>query len=132
MKCFTAASMLVILALALLQGAALANTCDNPAQYPLYAGQTTLVGVVKVCNDGNNLTVTYDTSSTGWPISETHLAVASSLNDIPQANGNPIPSQFPYSGNHNPAVTTVTYTIPMSAIGAGSTVYVAANAVVWN
>jgi hypothetical protein len=135
MKRFSVALMLVILALALVPGAALAHTCNAPAQYPLYAGQTTLVGYVTVCNDGNNLTVTYDTSSTGWPISETHLAVGDALSDIPQRNGNPPPGQFPYSGNYNPAVTTVTYTIPKSAIGpigVGSTVYIAAHGVVWN
>ena len=133
MKRFSYALMLVVLALALLPGAALAHTCNAPAQYPLYAGQTTLVGYVTVCNDGNNLTVTYDTTSSNWRISETHLAVGDQLSDIPQRNGNPPPGQFPYKGTHNPPVTTVTYVVPKSAIGpigVGSTVFIAAHAVV--
>ena len=135
MKRFSVALMLVILALALLPGATLAHACNAPAQYPLYAGQTTPVGYVAVCNDGNNLTVTYNTTSSDWRISETHLAVGDQLSDIPQRNGNPPPGQFPYGGSHNPAVTTVTYAIPKSAIGpigVGSTLYIAAHAVVWD
>jgi hypothetical protein len=66
MKRFAYALMLLVLTLALLPGAALAHPCNAPAQYPLYAGQTTLVGYVTVCNDGSNLTVTYDTTSSGW------------------------------------------------------------------
>lgn len=130
MKRFAYVLMLVVLALAALPGAALAHTCASPAQYPLYAGQTTLVGYVKVCNDANNLTVTYDTTSSGWTIGKTHLAVGDQLSDIPQRNGNPPPGQFPYKGTHNPPVTTVTYVIPKSAIGpigVGSTVYIAAH-----
>lgn len=131
MKRLVYVTMLVALALALLPGAALAHTCDAPAQYPLYAGQTELVGYVYVCNDGDSLTVTYDTSSSGWPISETHLAVGDQLSDIPQKNGNPIPGQFPYKGNHNPMVTEVSYDIPYAA-AVGDTVIIAAHAVVWD
>jgi hypothetical protein len=136
MKNFGYPAMLVVLLLALLPGAALAHQCDNPAQYPLYAGQNILVGVVTVCNDGNSLTVAYDTSSSGWVITETHLAVGDQLRDIPQTKtGNPIPGKFPYGGYFNPPVTTVSYTVPKSAIGpigVGSTVFIAAHAVVWN
>lgn len=135
MKRFVYVMILVALALALLPGAALAHPCSAPAQYPLYAGQTMLVGYVYVCSDGSSLTVTYDTSSTGWLISETHLAVGDQLNDIPQRNGNPPPGQFPYKSYHDPYVTTVSYSIPKSAIGpidVGDTVYIAAHAVVWD
>jgi hypothetical protein len=136
MKRFSYAALLLVLLLALLPGAALAHTCDAPASYPLYAGQTIPVGYVTVCNDVNNLTVTYDTSSSGWLISETHLAASTVFKNIPQTKtGNPIPGQFPYGGSFNPPVTTATYTIPKSAIGSpavGATLYIAAHAVVWD
>lgn len=125
--------ILVTLVMALLPTVALAQSCTD---YPLYAGKTTLVGSVTVCNDENSLTVTYNTSF-GWSISETHLAVGDELRDIPQTKtGNPIPGQFPYGGNHNPPVSSVPFTIAKSAIGPNighnSTVIIAAHAVVWN
>ena len=52
------------------------------------------------------------TTTDGWEITETHLAVAKSFDDIPQTKkGNPKIGQFPYKGDHSPAVTEVTYTI---------------------
>jgi hypothetical protein len=91
-----------------------------------------LVGTVFVCNDGDSLTVTYDTSSSGWPITETHLAVGAKVSDIPQTKtGNPIPGQFPYSSYHDPAVTSVTYDIPYTA-AVGDPVIIAAHGVVWD
>jgi len=131
MKRFVYVMILVALALALLPGAALAHTCDAPAQYPLYAGQNILVGYVYVCNEGNVMTVTYDTSSSGWPISEIHLAYGANADAIPQKNGNPIPGQFPIKESFDPWVTTASYDIDYGA-AVGDDVIIAAHAVVWD
>src|SRR5512132_1874856 len=81
--------------LASLPDRSLAATQDDPLVVDLIAGQHTDVGDIKVWDDGTTLYVQYETVDP-WCMTETHLAVASSLSDIPQANGNPIPGQFPY------------------------------------
>jgi hypothetical protein len=100
----------------------------------LYAGQTIDVGTVTVLDDGSYLYVKYSTTG-GWYLTETHLAVVVAAGDypseIPQTKtGNPIPGRFPYKMTHNPAVTEYTYTIEFSKIGAkaGDTLYIAAQA----
>ncbi len=81
--------------------------------FTLLAGQDINVGKVCVWHDTDNLYVKYETTG-GWKMTETHLAVATDLDDIPQKNGNPIPGQFlPYSTKHDPAVTEWTYEIPL-------------------
>jgi len=124
------------------------HTEDVPFESILWAGQDINVGVVKVWNekgDPYDLHVKYVTSG-GWVLTETHLAVATTLNDIPQKNGNPIPGKFPYQccydedegewvfkikkggalgatcvadGNTNAILTEVEYIIPLSEIGEG-------------
>jgi hypothetical protein len=79
----------------------------------LYAGRNQVAGTVKVWNDHDRLYVKY--SLTGnWFITESHVAVAASLNGIPQKNGNPPPGQFPYSATHNPPVQEYTYSIALN------------------
>ncbi len=83
----------------------------------LWAGQTINAGNLYVSNDDFNLYITYATSG-GWELVETHLAVADELSGIPQTKkGNPIPGQFPYATDHDPAVTTYTYVIPLADLG---------------
>lgn len=97
----------------------------------LMAGQHNDVGDVLVWGDGTNLYVTYTVSEAGCAITETHLAVATSLSDIPQTKkGNPIPGQFPYSMIHNPPVTEYTYTLDATQWDAAAELFVAAHAVV--
>lgn len=48
--------------------------------------------------DGDVLSVTYDADYT---LAETHLHVAENLEDIPAANGNPIPGQFEFSKGYS-------------------------------
>jgi len=88
----------------------------NPNEFALgdlVAGQNIKVGTVTVSNDADNLYVTYKTDD-GWEITETHLAVANSLEEIPQTKKfNPIPGKFPYSSKYDLAVTEYTYTIPL-------------------
>jgi hypothetical protein len=68
----------------------------DPFVTTLFAGQDIPVGTVSVWNDEVELHVTYNTTG-GWVMTETHLAVATSLTGIPQTKkGNPIPGKFPY------------------------------------
>jgi len=98
-----------------------------PDIFTLYAGQSIDVGTVSVWNDEENLYITYSTTG-GWEMTETHLAVATSLTDIPQAKGNPIPGKFPYSTIHDSAVTEFTYTIPLEDWDSDTSLFIAAHA----
>ena len=76
------------------------------------------VGTLTVEVDGaNNLIVTYtmhpwDPDEGGWELLETHLYVGyTNPEDLTSA-----PGQFPYGEELDPAVFTVTYTIPISEI----------------
>jgi hypothetical protein len=71
------------------------HTECNPAKTDLIAGQHTDVGDVLVWNDINYLYVKYVTTD-DWYLTEVHLHIATSMEDIPQMNGNPIPGHFEY------------------------------------
>ncbi|MFO7675086.1 MAG: hypothetical protein R6X12_02040 [bacterium] len=101
--------------------------CGTPQEVILYAGQHINAGNVTVWNDATNLYVQFN-SSGDWVITETHVAVATSLAGIPQKNGNPVPGLFPYKEVHDPAVTTYTYTIPLGDWEPGQELYIAAHA----
>src|SRR5689334_13473943 len=103
-----------------------ANTGEAPLVVDLIAGQNEHAGEIKVWDDGTSLYVLYETVNP-WCLTDTHLAVASSTDGIPQANGNPIPGQFPYSNKHNCA-TNFLYTIPLNK--GVCQIYVAAHAAV--
>lgn len=126
-------ALVLALALALPMAApAAAHTSAAPFIADLIAGQNIDVGEVEVWNDGVNLHVTYVTD--GWVLTETHLAVATSLDDIPQTgSGNPKVGKFPYSDPHGP-VPEWTYHIALDTIDpdweVGDTLYIAAHAVV--
>lgn len=101
---------------------------------PLLAGQDIEVGNVTVSNDGDNLYVQYNITEEGWCLTETHVHVATSLEGIPQKNGNPIPGQFEYNGEHD-CVTEYTYEIPLTREDGtnwddGTNLVIAAHAVV--
>ena len=94
---------------------------------PLIAGKHVEVGTVTVWNDGENLYVKYNTTG-GWVLTETHLAVATSLEGIPQTrSGNPIVGLFSYRTMH-PLVTEFTYVIALSDLSVGTELYIAAHA----
>jgi len=103
----------------------------------LKAGQNIDAGTLTVTNDGTNLYVEYQTID-GWEMTETHLAVECSLEEIPQTQpnkkgkggGNPIPGHFEYSAEHDPAVTKHTEIISLSELGCGNKLFIAAHAVV--
>lgn len=105
---------------------AYANTSDNPLVVSLVAGQNKQAGYVKAWDDGKTLYVSYETIDP-WCLTETHLAVADSLGGIPQANGNPIPGQFPYKNTHK-CVTSYLYQVPL--IKNVCELYITAHAVV--
>ena len=133
----TAASIVSILFLAGMSGV---SACHLDTE--IIAGQNwdNPVGNVHISHDSSwnrYMYITYMTSG-GWEITETHLAVASSFNDIPQTkSGNPKIGKFPYSSHHDPAVTSVTYVIdledyikPDSSGKYLGTLYIAAHSVV--
>ncbi len=121
-------SLLVILITlaALVPSVASARTASSELVVDLIAGQHIDAGNVRVWNDSEFLYVDYS-ASVGWCLDETHLQVASSLEGIPQANGNPIPGQFDHKKSHNCA-SNFTYTIPLPK--SSCDLYIAAHAVV--
>lgn len=99
----------------------------NPVTVSLRAGQHMDAGTVTVWEDGIKLYVKYQTSG-GWCLTETHLHVATSLDDIPQKNGNPPPAQFDYRAEHD-CVTQYTYTIDLGDwVPCETDLYIAAHA----
>jgi hypothetical protein len=85
--------------------------------FDLFAGQTTDVGDVFVWNDSTHYYLEIDMAS-GWCMTERHVIAAASLADIPQANGNPIPGQFPLKESYKPCADADTLTIPIGTLGA--------------
>ncbi len=105
--------------------------CGTPTQVNLLAGQTIHAGTVTVGNDGTYLYVVFDTSD-GWTLTETHVAVSTTVDGIPQTKtGNPIPGQFDYSAEHQNA-TTYVCVIALSDLGLqpGSSIVIAAHSIV--
>jgi hypothetical protein len=96
--------------------------CGEVKEYTLWAagGQDEVaedVGNVTVWNNETNLHVVYTTTG-GWCISETHLFVGDSLENMPQTkNGQPKLGQFPYTMDHDPCTTFYEYIIPLSELG---------------
>ncbi|WP_455369934.1 hypothetical protein [[Eubacterium] cellulosolvens] len=105
---------------------AVAHTESDPYTTDLLAGQTIDVGDVLVWNDVDYLYVKYLITELGWCLLETQLQVATSLEGIPQKNGNPIPGKFTYKATHE-CVTEYTYMIELSW-DAGQELFIAAHA----
>ena len=129
-----------IVSILLLAGMSGVSACHVESE--LIAGQHTPVGMVTVNHyayTDRYLHITYATTG-GWEITETHVAVALSLDGIPHTNsGNPKVGKFPYT---NPAVsepTLVEYIIDLNDFPSlyhapyyYGTLYVATHAVVQN
>lgn len=93
--------------------AAKASYVQTDAVVTLWAGQNMEAGTVTVAHDSSFVYVTYTTTG-GWELTQTHLAVASSLDGIPQTGaGNPRPGRFAYSEAHADGTTTYTYAVPI-------------------
>lgn len=107
-----------------------ASARGDEVEVTLYAGQDIDVGTVTVSNDATNLYVEYSTTG-GWLLGETHLAVATSLSGIPQTKtGNPKVGKFDHQMEHDPPVTDYTYTISLADAGydPGDALVIAAHA----
>ena len=115
--------------------------CDGwHGDSPLYAGKDfeNPIGNVEVTREcaAGIMTVKYTTTG-GWVINETNLAVATSFDDIPQTKkGNPKIGGFQYQSEHDPGVIVVTHDIDLDDLFNGGpcegTIYIAAHAVVYN
>ena len=124
--------IVALLAIALIVPAAVfAHTESNPDSTKLIADggdSETEVGDVLVWNDGTNLHVKYTTTD-GWELTQTHLAVADNVSAIPQTKtGNPKPGRFAYKTKHNPAVSEHTYIISLNGWDVGTNLFIAAHA----
>ena len=116
--------------------------------YPLYAGQTILIGEVLVWNDDTTLYVKYviNVTTDDWYITEIHIDIGTSCapgGGIPQTlpnkqgkgGGNPIPGQFEIADFFNPPThETDPYTFDLEAndLNLGDSVCIAAHAVIQN
>jgi hypothetical protein len=111
------AASVVLLALFSLAGPALAaDVCGTATVTTLYAGQTINAGTVTVSNDASSLYVEFSTSN-GWHLTESHLAIATSLAGIPQTkSGNPKIGNFPYKRTYEPPVTSDTYVFSLDQL----------------
>jgi len=103
---------------------------ENQETFYLYAAQHYRVGELKVWKNTTHLLIEYNLDI-GYEISESHLHIATSVEDIPQKNGNPIPGQFDYAENHNPRVDEYVYAIPWDSNWDNKELYIAAHAVTW-
>jgi hypothetical protein len=75
-------SIALVFLLALIPVAASSHSEDTPLAVDLLAGQTEDIGDVLVWNDVDYLYVKYVTTD-DWCLTETHLAVAGDLEEIP-------------------------------------------------
>lgn len=114
---------------AALGGASVTITPVEEKCVDLIAGRNIDVGEVCVINDDENLTVTYSTTDT-WRLTETHLHVADSADDVPQTQGGPVPGRFDNQVVHDPTLTNYTYEIPLANLNAeqGDELVIAAHA----
>ena len=94
--------------------------------HSLMAGQHINVGDVSVWNDADHLYVKYETRD-GWYLIESHVHFATSVDGIPQAEGNPIPGNFDYKMEHDPKVLEYTYEMDLNGLEPG-TIYIATHA----
>jgi hypothetical protein len=122
---------------ALLAAFVVASVSAAPApasavSFPLYAGQTTQVGVVYVWDTPTTLFIEIDLDD-GWCMTESHVAAAANESGIPQTSkGNPIPGQFPLNENYSPCEEAGdTFTFPLSTFGGDKTPVIAVHAKVW-
>ncbi len=127
---YLAVGLVVLVSLLTSAGRAQAEQCGATTIATLYAGQTIVAGTVNVYNDANNIYVQYLLNSP-WVMSDAHVAVASTLDGIPQTKaGNPIPGRFPYSAVFDPELMNYTFVVPIASLPVGGTLIVAAHAIV--
>ena len=115
----TRKAMIAIGMLAAVAAALVATSISTAAPVGLRTASTrdknTDIGDVTVDNNATHLLIQIDLTG-GWCMSESHVAVASTLAGIPQVNGNPVPGQFPYKDTYSPCATTDSYSIPLTGL----------------
>lgn len=85
--------------------------------HTLWAGQHIDVGTVTYGIDDNAcFYVTYDCSSSGWLISETHMYAGDRAGMPVNKPGSPKIGLFPNAGSHSPWVSSFTYSIPLAEL----------------
>jgi hypothetical protein len=112
----------------------MANDYDQPCGTPwvatFYAGQYIDVGTVAVSNDEDSLYVTINTTG-GWVMAESHVAVASAVDDIPQTgSGNPKVGRFAFAADHDPPVNTYYYAVSVTGYDQTQPLCIAVHAIV--
>ncbi len=105
--------------------------CGEPETVVLWAGQNFEAGSVTVSITGRVLCIDIETAD-GWVLTETHVAVATSLDSIPQTgSGNPKIGKFLFQAEHDPAVASYTYcTDPLEYLYEAGDVFIAVHAAV--
>lgn len=89
------------------------ESCDDPREIIVYAGQDIDIGKLYISNNEHELFITYDLSGSNWWLQETHL-FAGDIDDAPFTNsGNPQIGKFPYHGKHE-LTQVYTFTLPLS------------------
>jgi hypothetical protein len=85
--------------------------------HTLWAGKNINVGTVTYgINEQAQFYVTYNTSGSGWLISETHMFAGDKARMPLNRPGSPKVGRFPYSRVHCPRVNSVTYTVPLTSL----------------
>lgn len=97
-----------------------------PMTVDLIADQDIDAGDIVIWNDADNLYVKYTVISP-WTMTATQLQISDSVDEVPQANGNPIPGQFMLVDLHYPAVTEWQYVVPLT-VKAKTSLVIAAHA----
>ncbi|OFX58675.1 MAG: hypothetical protein A2046_10135 [Bacteroidetes bacterium GWA2_30_7] len=90
---------------------------QGATSFLLYAGQTTVVGIVEISVTNDNLLITYNMSN-GNLLDDASLFIGESLSLMPQTpNGAPKIGLFPYKSGSLNGVSSFTFTIPLSVLG---------------
>jgi hypothetical protein len=98
MKKITIVLLTLVYALCLAVPALTSVIAAEIKEYPLFAGKSTKVGKIQVTNDSENIKVKVFVDDPWVLAGSPRMEVATTVEGIPQKNGNPIPGQFTYSG----------------------------------
>jgi len=104
---------------------------ETAETFYMYAGQYYRAGELYIWRDADYLYVKYDLDD-GTTMSETHLHIATSLDDFPKEGNNPPPGQFDYKNEYDPYVNDDLYMIPWDESWNCKDLYIGAHAVVWS
>lgn len=75
------------------------------------------IGTVTIDSDGENIILTYDTSSSGWTIDLTHMSIGDCEQSIPTTgSGNPKVGRFEHTEPHTEDINKVVYMIDKYAL----------------